>query len=152
MAINTNFDNLTVNDAGIVLSHKKNQIREISFSDLDKIYMKVYKIKPIYELTFIMLPFLLIFFCVQYIMLEKVMFMAVFTIIPVFVKTYNYKRNGLVLCLKDGTVFRKRVSASSKSESVTMINTVKREWSNYGIKVKQLKEVAPMDFYQNKAS
>lgn len=137
MAVNTNFNTLMLNDNGIVLGYKKNQKKEISFSDLDKIYIKVYKIKPLCEFVFILFPFLLVFLCVQYIMLKEVVFVALFTVIPVFVKTHNYKRNGMVIRLKDGTVFRKNVPLKLKSQNVTIINAVKRNWLNYGVKGKE---------------
>ncbi len=152
MIINTNFDTLTLIDNGIVLCCKNNQKREISFSELDKIYMKVYKLKPIYEFAFILFPFLIILFCIQYIMLEKVMFMALFTVIPVFVKTYRYKRNGLVICLKDGTIFRKKVSLKLKAENVAIVNAVKRGWLNYGVKTKEINELESVNFSHSMAS
>lgn len=152
MTVNTNFNTLTLIDNGIVLGYKNNQKKEIQFSELDKIYMKVYKLKPLYEFAFILFPFLLVFLCIQYIMIEKIMFMALFTVIPVFIKTYRYKRNGLVICLKDGTVFRKSVPLKLKSENVTMVNAVKREWLSYGLKTKESFESDSMDLCHNKAS
>ena len=51
------------------------------------------------------------------------MFMALFTVVPVYVKTFRWKKYGLTMCLKDGTVFRKNVSLKLKTENITMINT-----------------------------
>lgn len=131
---NTNFDALHLVDDGIILSHKNQQKKEISFSELDKIYMKQYKLSPLYQFIFILIPFFLIVLYVQYLMIEKVMFAAVFTVIPIFAKTYNYKRNSLVISVKDGTVYRKKVSSMLKNENVSMVNTVRRERLNYYVK------------------
>lgn len=151
MAISTTFDALTLVENGVVLNLKNEKKVEISFLELDKVYIKVYKLKPVQEFLFILFPFLLIFVSIQYIVLEKVAFVALFAIIPVFVKTYNYKRYGLTIGLKDGTVFRKKVSLKVKSVSVSTVNAVKKEQLNYYYKTKGLQEPG-FHFGQNKAS
>jgi len=153
MTASSKFNTLALVENGIVLTFKKENKREISYSDLDKIYIKVYKLKPIYEFMFILFPFLLVFLSFQYMMLEEVMFVALFGVVLVFVfvKTYKYKGCGLTISLKDGTLYRKRLSLKMKGESVTLVNAVKKEQLSYYYKTKGLQEL-DFPFCPNKAS
>lgn len=151
MSVNVNFNTLALTDDGIVLGLKNNQKKEISFLELDKIYMKTYRLKPVYELGFILFPFLLILLAVQFMMLEKVMFMALFAVVPVYVKAFRYKRYGLTMCLNDGTVFTKKVPLKLKAENITVINTVKKARMEYGVAKRQLNALKVQDFCLLKA-
>ena len=146
MTINTKYDDLTIVEHGLILKNGKKEGREISFSELDKIFIKVYKLKPLYELGFILLPFLLIFLSFQYETLEKVKFVGLASIIPVFVKINNYKSYGLIISLKDGTIFRKKVSLNMKAENISIINAVIRERFNYSTKINAPNKLEPLDF------
>jgi hypothetical protein len=151
MAASSTFSTLTLVENGIVLSFKDDTKRVVSYSDLDKIYIKVYKLKPVYELLFILFPFLLLFLAFQFMMLEKVMLVAFFSVIPVFVKTYKYKGCGLVICLKDETLYKKKLSLKTKSETVAIVNAVKKEQLNYYYKTNGLQKV-PSQFCPKTAS
>jgi hypothetical protein len=50
MGINTKFDDLTIVEYVLILKKGKRSQRKISFSELDKIYLKVSKLNPVYEL------------------------------------------------------------------------------------------------------
>lgn len=152
MSVNVNFNTLTLVDDGVVLSLKNNQEKEISYSELDKIYMKVYKLKPLSELGFILVPFLLIFLSVQYVTLEKVMLVGLFTVIPVLIRINTYKSYGLIICLKDGTVFRKKVSLNVKGENISVINTVRRGQLNHYAKTNASYKLESLEFCPNLAS
>lgn len=152
MTTHTKFDGLTLVEHGLIFKNGKKKAIEISFSDLDKIYVKMYKLKPVYELGFILLPFFLIFLSVQYLALENVMFLGLSTVVPVFVKINNYKSYGLVVCLKDGTVFRKKISSNLKAEYVSVVNAVRKEQLNRYAKTNESYELGYMEFFPNKAS
>lgn len=131
MTANTKFDDLTVVENGLILKNRKNKKTEIPFSELDKIYVKVSKLKPIYELVIILSPFLLIFLSLQYVTLEKVIFLGFSAVIPVFFKINNYKSYGLVVCLKNGTVYRKKVSSDVKEKYISIVSTIRKEQLNH---------------------
>lgn len=150
MTINTKFDCITVEEHGLILKRGKETTRKISISELDKIYIKVSKLKPIQELVFIMFPFLLIYLAVQYLSLEKMIFVSLSVAVPVFVKINNYKRYVLIVCLKDGTVFRKKVSLITKTESISIVNEVRKKQLNHF--ANKAISIEAMDVYQYKAS
>lgn len=128
---NTKFRGLTVVGNGIILKNGKKEEKEILFSEIADIYVKMYKLKPVYELAFILFPFLLVFLSVQYLALEKVVLIGFTAVVPVFVKINSYKRYGLVVRLKDGTVFRKSISLLVKGQYVSIVNAVRKEQLNY---------------------
>lgn len=135
MNSNTKFNKLTIVEQGLILQYGKKEEREIPFSEIENVYIKAYKLKPAYELGFILFPFLLILLAVRYLALEKVMFFGLTTVVPVFIKTHNYKSYGLRICLKDGTVFRKRVPLNVKSENVSIVNSIRKEQLNHYSKI-----------------
>lgn len=131
MTINTKFDDLTLVEHGLILKNGKNVKREISFSEIADIYVKTDKLKPVYKLGLILVPFLLVFLSVQYLSLEKVMFLGFLAVIPVFVKINSYKSYGLRIYLIDGTVFRKKISLRVKDENISIVNAVRRKQLNH---------------------
>ncbi len=135
MNVNAKFKNIAIVEQGLILQHGKKEEWEISFSEIENIFIKVNKLKPICELGIIVLPFLLIFLSVQYFSLEKVMFLGLSAVIPVFVKINNYKSYGLRICLKDGTIFRKKLSLQMKHENISIINAVRKEQLNHYSKI-----------------
>ena len=128
------FDSLTLSENGIVLQNDKKKVSEISYSELDKIYIKVYKLKPMFGFLLVLFPMLFAFLCFEYIQLNIEMSVALLPVIPTIVKINNinkFKRFGLVIVLKDGSVFKKHVSKNLKSDAVELINMVKRKCLNY---------------------
>lgn len=141
------FDSLTLVENGIILKYGKTMGRTISFSELDNIYVKVHNLKPVYEFAFILFPFLLVFMAAQYLPFDIVLFVAICTVIPVFVKVYNYKWYRLNIHLKDGTVFRKKIPSMLKNENNTIVNAVKSKSFYHKINtMAQHKEETPLSF------
>jgi len=148
----TKFDSLTFSENGLILKYRKKQEIKISFSELGKIYIKVSKLNPVYELGFILLPFLLIYLSAQYVSVEKVMFVGLSTIIPVFVKINSYKSYGLIISLKEGSVFRKKVFLNKKEETVSIVNAIRKEQLNHYSKTNTSPKFGSIDVCQNLAS
>lgn len=150
MTINTKFDGITLEEHSLILKNGKVATRKILISELDKIYIKVYKLKPIQELVLIIFPFLLIYLAIQFVSLENLLFVGLSAAIPVFVKINNYKNYGLIVCLKDGTVFKKKVTLITKAENISIVNAVRKKQLNHF--AKKIESIDTMNFYQNKAS
>ena len=123
----TKFDNLTLVENGLVLKDRKKQLGEISFSGVDKIYIKVYKLKPIYGSILVSFPMLLMFLCFESIQLNIELYLAFMPVIPAFVKTNRFKSYGLVIVSKEGNVYRKKLPLKFKSDTVEIINEVKKK-------------------------
>jgi hypothetical protein len=128
----TKFESLTIAENGIVLQYEKKKVSEIPFSELDKIYIKVYKLKPIYGFLLVLLPMLFAFLCFEYVKLNIEMSVALMGIIPTVLKTNRFQTFGLVIVLKDGSVFKKQVSKKLKSDTVELINKLKKKCLTVG--------------------
>jgi hypothetical protein len=125
------FDSLTLVENGTVLKYKKNKVGEISYSELQKIYIKVYKLKPIYGFMLALFPMLFAFLCFEFIKINIEISLALMLVIPTIVKSNRFQRFGLVIVLKDGSVFKKHISNKFKSDAIELINEVKRKRLNY---------------------
>lgn len=123
----TKFDNLTVAENGLVLKQGKKQLSQISFSGIDKIYIKVYKPKPIYYYGFVISPMLFAFLCFEFVKLNVEMAMVLFPVIPPLVKTSRFNSYGLVIVTKEGSIYRKKLPLKLKTDTIEIINEVKRK-------------------------
>lgn len=123
----TIFDSLTLVENKLVLKYRKKQLNQILFSEIDKIYIKVYKLKPIYGFLVVLSPMLFAFPYFEFIKLNVEMTIVLFPVIPALVKTSRFNRYGLVIILKDGSVYRKKVPLKLKSDTVELINEVKKK-------------------------
>lgn len=130
-ACSAKFDSITIVENGLILKNGKKTERTISFSELDNIYIKSYKLNPLFEFVFILFPFLFVFLSIQFLPFEMVLIVALFTVVPVFIKAYNYRWYRLKVCLKDGTFFIKKVSLRLKGENISIVNAVKKECLYY---------------------
>jgi hypothetical protein len=132
MNANAKFQNLTLVENGIILRLKNNQEKEIPFSELNRIYLKVYKLNPLKEFLFISIPILFVFlFVFMYSAIDVVVNVAFFVFILIFVKVKTHKKYGLNICLKNGIFFRKNVSLRSKDKEVNNLNEIKKAIKNY---------------------
>jgi hypothetical protein len=127
------FDSLTLVENGLLLKNGKKGEKEIPFSELDKIYIKKYKLYPVFELLYISLPFILIYIAIQYCPYDLVVLACLFTVFPVFITVTNYQWYKLKVRLNDGTYFMKRFSLHLKSEHVSIVKMVQIEYFNYRI-------------------
>lgn len=123
----TKYNSLTLEQNGLILKYGKNKEGKILFSEVDKIYIKMYKLKTLNGFLFGLFPMLLIFLFSEFIKLNIELSMALTPIIPAFVKINHFKRFGLIIILKDGSVFRKHVPLKLKGETIELINEVKRK-------------------------
>lgn len=128
---NTLFNTMTFSENGLVLIYKNKQQREISFEDIDQIYIKKYNLHPILECMGIASPFVLIYLTLQYFPFDFVIIAGLFTIVPVLMSVFNYKWYRLCIRLKNGTTCRKKVPLHLKSENVTILDKVRTEYLYY---------------------
>jgi len=127
------FDSLTLVENGLILNVGTKSEKEIPFSELDKVYIKKYKLYPVFELLFILLPFMVTYMVIQYCPFDLVLIASLFTVFPVFLAVNNCTWYKLKVCLKDGTYFIKKVSLHLKSENISLVEKVQTEYYNYRI-------------------
>jgi hypothetical protein len=96
------FNDLSYSEKGLIIKFKNKPEREISFEEVDKFFLK-YKLHTIVELMGISFAFLLIYMSIQYSPFDILTLAFFFTIPPVFIVIYKYRRYRLYVYLKDGT-------------------------------------------------
>lgn len=138
---NNKFDSLILVENGLILKYGKKRKKEISFSELDKIYIKSHKLNPIIEFVFILLPFLFVLLSVEYIPFDFIIFLALFTIAPVFMKVKKYKWYQLNVLMKDGTFFKKKLSSHMKTQNVSILEKVQKECLHFNFNANLLATV-----------
>lgn len=124
----TKFDSLKIVQNGLILKHGEKQTSEILFSELDKLYIKVYQSR--YRDASILVPVSLAFLYIEYAQLDIIMFMAIFLLISFLVKTNYFRRYALVIGIKEGILFRKNISLKTKCNHVELLNAIKRAIQN----------------------
>ena len=127
------FDSLTLVENGLVLKNGKKQFHQVSFSAIEKIHIKVYKLKPIYGFLFVMSPMLFAFLCFEFLKLNVEMAMVLLPVIPPLVKTNRFNSYGLVIVTKKGSVYRKKLPLKLKTDTIEIINEVKKKMVDYNV-------------------
>lgn len=134
MIINTKFKKITLVKNGLILDYKSKPKKEISFSELDEIYITVNKIKPIYSLLIILLSIGIAAFSFLYLQTDIILLIAFLIVITIIFKMNDYKSYGLKIRLKNGETFEKKVPVKSKHEMIAIVNDAPKEIYNYKIK------------------
>ena len=125
------FDLVTFSEKGLLLKFRNKQQIEISFEEIDKVYIKKYKLNPIVELLCISFPFLMVFMDIQYLASNVLILVSIFTVLPVLITVINYKWYRFNVHLKDGTFFSKRVRLDKKTENIVALGKIQRECLYY---------------------
>lgn len=119
-------DRLTLSQTGLILIRKKQETNSISFSEIEKIYIKKNKLNPLIKIG--MLSFLLstalasIFFW----SMEKVLF-SLFLYLPILTWIKNYKTYRLQVLDLSNTLFSKQFYTINKQEHIDLVNTIRKE-------------------------
>jgi hypothetical protein len=127
----TKFDNLSFSNDGLILKYKNNEEIEIPFDNLDKIYIKRHNLNPFWELMGISIPFIFVFLAINYLPLDLMILVSIISIIPVFIIIVNYKWYRLYVRLNDGSTFRKKIASNMKTENISIVEKVRREYIYY---------------------
>lgn len=127
----TKFDSLTFSKNSLFLKYRDEPEIEISFADLDQIYVKKHKLNPMLEFIGISFPFLFVFMAIQYLPFDLMILVSIISMLPVVLIIVNYKWYRLYVRLNDGTVFRKKISSDLKSENISIMEKVRTEYLYY---------------------
>lgn len=127
----TKFQSLSLVENGLILKCQDKRSIEIPYAELDKVYIKKYKLNPIVEFLCIALPFVFVYVALQYLPFYLMIFVSLISVLPIFLRVLNYKWYQLFVILKDGTFFKKRVSLNKKMENFSILNKVEKEIFDY---------------------
>ena len=120
------FTKVTLVKNGLILISEKNK-KEIPISEIDKVYITVDKIAPIYTFSYILLSIAFIRFSIWYLSLDMILIVPSLLIIAAGVKLNDYKSYGLKIYLKNGDYFKKQVSLKLKNDTIEVVNCIRKE-------------------------
>lgn len=139
MILNKRFTKIDISSDNLVLGHTNNSNTEILFSDLDKIYIKQYKVPTIFEIILILFVFCIgmIFYLNNYIDAIE-LFPITLIFIAAIVKMINYKSYDLKVYLKNGNFYIKQIQSKNKYETIDFIHEVRKEITSHEMKNQEL--------------
>ena len=121
------FKNISVLDNGILLSLKSKELKEISFSEIDKIYITVNNKKTNYVFLLATISIGIVFLSLFYLPLGIILLIPLSMVVIGIIVSNNYQSYGLNIALKGGDVFKKRISQNLKYETIDVVNNIKEK-------------------------
>ncbi|MFV8371196.1 hypothetical protein [Flavobacterium sp. LB2P6] len=120
------FTKVTMGSNGLIIITTKDK-KEISISELDRVYITVDKIAPIYTFSYILLSIAFILFSLWYLPFDMILIAPSLLIIAAGIKLREYKSYGLKICLKNGNYFKKQFPSELKYDTIEMVNCIRKE-------------------------
>lgn len=127
MTVSNQFKKVNLVKNGLVLIFKSDLQKQIAISELDKVYITVDKIAPIYTFCYILISIALMLFSIWFLRIDFILFLPLLLIVVAGVKIKNYKIYGLEICLKNGEYFKKPVAAEFKYDTIEIVNSIRKE-------------------------
>lgn len=121
------FKNISVSDNGIKLSLKSKELKEISFSEIDKIYITVNNKKTNYVILLTVISLGIVLLSLFYLPLGIIFLIPLSMVVIGIIVSNNYQSYRLNIALKDGDVFIKRISQKLKYETIDVVNNIKEK-------------------------
>jgi hypothetical protein len=134
MIFRNTFKEVSLIKDNLTLILKSNKQTIIPISELDKVYLTMDKIAPIYTISYVSISLLILFVLLWKLLNNPFMILTLITIIIIVgIKLINHKSYGLEICLKNGDYFKKRIPSESKYDTIDVINTIRKEIYTYAI-------------------
>ena len=121
------FKNISVSDNGIKLSLKSKKLKQISFSEIDKIYITVNNKKTNYVILLTVISLGIVLLSLFYLPLGIIFLIPLSMVVIGIIVSNNYQSYRLNIALKDGDVFIKRISQKLKYETIDVVNNIKEK-------------------------
>lgn len=123
-----NFDVVGISDKSVILEFKSKEQVKINFSELNNIWVKKNKMSPIQ--TFIALLALnagLVFYIFFNFIINFYILAIFFSSFLVLIKISNYKSYELHIILKNGVIYKKRIPAKLRPDTINIINNIQKK-------------------------
>jgi hypothetical protein len=109
------FKKISVSENGILLSLKSKELKEISFSEIDKVYITVNNKKTNYVFLLATISIGIVLLSLFYLPLGIILLIPLSMVVIGMIVSNNYQSYGLKIVLKDGFFFKKKISKSKNS-------------------------------------
>jgi hypothetical protein len=121
-----NFKKITIGEKGLILKFKTKEQKEIPFSEINKIYIKVKKTPVVFMLLFVAVSVSTILLSLWIFGLRLVLFSPLFLILVGVIKLNNYKRYVLKIKLKSGNSIIQPIPLKLKYKTIDDITKIRK--------------------------
>jgi len=125
MIIN-NFKKITIGEKELILKYKSKEPKEISFSEINKIYIKVKKVPLKYIMLFVGVSLSVVLFSILIFGFNWILFSPLFLILAGVIKLTSYKRYVLKIKLKNGSAVIQPIPLKLKHKTIEDIKKVRK--------------------------
>jgi len=125
MIIN-NFKKITIGEKELILKYKSKEPKEISFSEINKIYIKVKKVPLKYIMLFVGVSLSAVLFSILIFGFNWILFSPLFLILAGVIKLTSYKRYVLKIKLKNGSAVIQPIPLKLKHKTIEDIKKVRK--------------------------
>lgn len=125
MIIN-NLKKITIGEKEMILKFKSKESKEISFSEINKIYIKVKKVPLKYIMLFVGVSLSVILFSLWIFGFKWILFSPILLILVGVIKLNSYKRYVLKIKLKNGSSVLQPIPLKLKYKTIEDIKKVRK--------------------------
>ena len=125
MIIN-NLKKITIGETELILKFKSKEPKEISFSEINKIYIKVKKVPLKYIMLFVGVSLSVILFSLWIFGFKWILFSPILLILVGVIKLNSYKRYVLKIKLKNGSSVLQPIPLKLKYKTIEDIKKVRK--------------------------
>lgn len=122
----SNFKKITIGEKGVILKYQDQESKEISFSDINKIYIKVKKVPLKYTIVFIGVSLSLILLSQMIFGFKWILFSPLFLVLVGVIKLDSHKSYVLKIKLRNGQSVIQPIPLKSKYTTIQDINKVRK--------------------------
>jgi hypothetical protein len=128
------FKTLSVFENGLILRNKNLEVKNVLFSEVDKIYIKKRKLSLFNKIYYWTISLVVLFIALKYLPLELVLLTSIIFFTVLIKKMNTYKRYQLVLYLDEETIHSREFHSSKKQEYINLVSMVTKGCFDYQIK------------------
>ena len=121
-----NLKKITIGEKGLMLKYKNKESKEISFSEINKIYIKVKKVPVKYIMLFVGVSISAVLLLVWIYGFNLVVLSPSFLILAGVIKLNSYKRYVLKIKLRNGPSVIQTIPLELKYKTIEDINKVRK--------------------------
>jgi hypothetical protein len=121
-----NFKKITIGEKGVILKFKTKEQKEIQFSEINKIYIKVKKTPVLFMLLFVAVSLSVVLLSLWIFEFKLVLFSPLFLILVGVIKLNNYKRYVLKIKLKSGNSIIQPIPLKLKYKTIDDITKIRK--------------------------
>lgn len=121
-----NFKKITIGEKGVILKFKTKEQKEIPFSEINKIYIKVKKTPVLFTFLFVAVSLSVVLLSLWIFGFKLILFSPLFLILVGIIKLNNYKRYVLKIKLKSGKSIIQPIPLKLKYKTIDDITKIRK--------------------------